>query len=122
MGRKRNKQLWLGMTEAEQKLFDDEYIKSGCKSRADFVLRLLADKPIVVVTDMTDILTELRRQGTNLNQLARIANTYGYTGEELTAAIRVNTETKIKLMELAEEVRQCRFSKERAVKRDRKKQ
>ena len=122
MGRKRNKQLWLGMTEAEQKLFDDEYIKSGCKSRADFVLRLLADKPIVVVTDMTDILTELRRQGTNLNQLARIANTYGYTGEELTAAIRVNTETKRKLMELAEEVRQCRFSKERAVKRDRKKQ
>ncbi len=37
----------------------------------EFVIRAIADKPIIVVENAGEILTELKRQGNNLNQAVR---------------------------------------------------
>ena len=37
----------------------------------EFVIRAITDKPITVVENVGEILTELKRQGNNLNQAAR---------------------------------------------------
>ncbi len=37
----------------------------------EFVIRAITDKPITVVENVGEILTELKRQGNNLNQAVR---------------------------------------------------
>ena len=37
----------------------------------EFVIRAIMDKPIIVVENTGEILTELKRQGNNLNQAVR---------------------------------------------------
>ena len=41
----------------------------------EFVIRAITDKPITVVENVGEILTELKRQGNNLNQAVRICTT-----------------------------------------------
>lgn len=80
--RTRNKQIWLAFTAAEAAKFDGEYIKTRYRSRADFVLALLDEKPVVVVESLTAALVELKRQGNNLNQIARLLHGGGQLPDE----------------------------------------
>lgn len=75
--RKRNRQIKMAMTDTELKRFDEEYNKTRCKSRTDFVMALLDDKPIIVIKDIIPVLAELRYQGNNLNQIAHKLNATG---------------------------------------------
>lgn len=47
----------------------------------EFVIRAIKDKPIIVVENAGEILTELKRQGNNLNQAVR-NNYYGIETEQ----------------------------------------
>lgn len=62
------------MTEKEKAYFNEKLEKSGTKNQTDFILALLRNKPIVVYNELVPILVELKRQGNNLNQVARAQN------------------------------------------------
>ena len=45
-------------------------------------LAVLKDKPITVIEDLKPMLVELKRQGNNLNQIARALNEFGGVPED----------------------------------------
>lgn len=69
--RTRNKAVTLRMTEEEYAFFREQMEKAQEKNQTDFFLAVLRKKKIVVVDDLSATLTELKRQGNNLNQIAR---------------------------------------------------
>ena len=68
------------MTEAEKELIDGKVKASGL-SKTDFLIKALADKPIVCIDNGAEILIELKRQGNNLNQAVK-SNYFGDTTEQ----------------------------------------
>lgn len=79
--RTRNKAVTLRMTEEEYQAFQEQFQKSEAKNQTDFVLRLLEKRPSTVNYELTDLLTELKRHGNNLNQIAHKLNAGGELGE-----------------------------------------
>lgn len=74
VNRTRNKAVTLRMTDDEYQMFQSQFQDSQAKNQTDFVLRLLKDRPSTVNYEMLYILAELKRQGNNLNQIARQLN------------------------------------------------
>jgi len=72
--RKRNIKITLRMSENEFNFFKKRMEVSKQKTQTDFFLAVLRSKPIVVVESLPHVLTELKRQGNNLNQIARQLN------------------------------------------------
>ena len=58
-----------------------ERIKNSEMSLQEFLLRSALDKPLVPKTVYQELLSEIRRQGVNLNQIARACN-LGNVAEE----------------------------------------
>ena len=106
--RKRNIQRLFRFTEAESSRFEEAYSRSGVKSKGQFVLQLLEGRPIIDFTELIPLRRELARQGTNLNQLARVANEMGYLGEELRDAIRKNNQLKAEIDQIVKEAHKRR--------------
>ena len=71
--RERNVQIKFYVTEAEAALLQQKIDESG-KSRRDFFLQLARSGKIV---RLDSLMSELKRQGNNLNQLTKVFNTYG---------------------------------------------
>lgn len=82
--RKRNKAVTLRMTENELAFFQKKMESARQKNQTDFFLAVLRKRKIVVVEDLRPALIELKRQGNNLNQIARQLN----EGTEFGAAAR----------------------------------
>lgn len=108
--RERNVQRLLRFTEAEAAHFEEAYLRSGARSKGQFVLQLLEGRPIIDFTELIPLRRELARQGTNLNQLARVANEMGYLGDELRDAVRKNNQLKSEIDKIMKEVKRCRYS------------
>jgi hypothetical protein len=72
------------MTPEEFDLFKKKMDKAKQKTQTDFILALLHKKPIVVIEDLKPMLQELKRQGNNLNQVARKLNESNSFGESAT--------------------------------------
>jgi len=53
----------------------------------EFVIRAITDKPITVVENAGEILTELKRQGNNLNQAVRNCYCDNDTRAELSSCV-----------------------------------
>lgn len=66
-------------TDKERQIIDVQIKQSGL-TMTEFVIRAIKDKPIIVVEHAGEILTELKRQGNNLNQAVR-NNYYGIETE-----------------------------------------
>ena len=66
--RRRNKQLIIRLTDSELAEFEKKMKKSKLKSRADFIMALVRDKPIIVPEGFRELAVELKREGNNLNQ------------------------------------------------------
>ena len=74
--RKRKKHVDLKLTESEFKEF--EKIAAEAKlSKQDFLYKAAFGKEIVVLENGVEIVRELIRIGTNLNQIAKVANASG---------------------------------------------
>ena len=86
------------MTGAEYEKWQKKYEKSKEKNQTDFLMRLLDKKVILVIEDYKSILAELKRQGNNLNQIARHLN----EGGKLTAGQRETLNGAWKLYEQIE--------------------
>lgn len=77
------------MSEDEFAFFRKQMETAKQKNQTDFFLAVLREKPIIVVEDFRQTLAELKRQGTNLNQVARQLHEGSEFGE---AAKRVMNE------------------------------
>ncbi|WP_279145782.1 plasmid mobilization protein [Clostridium tyrobutyricum] len=73
MGRIKDKQIKFWATEKEFNLIKKKVEESKLKQN-DFLLKCALEKKIFVIDDLQKIFVELKRQGVNLNQLARAVN------------------------------------------------
>jgi len=80
--RTRNKNLALKFTSEEMKEINLKIEKSGL-SKTDFILSCIREKDVVVITDITAVLSEIRKQGFNINQIAHAMNSYAHNLKEL---------------------------------------
>lgn len=62
-------------SEDERKIIDEKLKASGL-TMTDFIIKSITNKSIMVFENSGEILNELKRQGNNLNQIAR-ANYFG---------------------------------------------
>lgn len=77
MNKKRPKQITFRASQEEYKIIQTKIKKSGLKQQ-DFLLNMAMEKEIVFVEGLTELLTEVKRQGNNLNQLTRKLYSNGY--------------------------------------------
>ena len=77
----RNKAITLRMTPEEFDYFKSQMNKAKQKTQTDFFLAVLRKKPIIVIEDLRSMLHELKRQGNNLNQIAKVLNERTEFGE-----------------------------------------
>ena len=73
MNKKRPNTVAFRLSNSEKQILLDRIKKSGMTSQ-DFLLRSAIEKPIMNIDVFQSFLIELRKQGTNLNQLARACN------------------------------------------------
>ena len=86
MGRRRNRSVILRLSDEEMAALSSAVSRSGL-TRQEYLERLISDAYVpdaecgVVMRDMSrqlsEICLQIRKIGVNLNQIARIANTYG---------------------------------------------
>lgn len=77
MNKKRPKQITFRTSQEEYEIIQKKIKKSGLKQQ-DFLLNMAMEKEIVFVEGLTELLTEVKRQGNNLNQLTRKLYSNGY--------------------------------------------
>ncbi len=70
----RDKQMIVRFTELELSEFSEKIKRAKSKSRSDFIMSLVRNKTIIVPDGLPEITAELKRQGNNLNQIARLFN------------------------------------------------
>jgi len=93
------------MTQDEFDFFKRQLDTAKQKTQTDFFLTVLRKKPIVVIEDLRPMLQELKRQGNNLNQIARKLNETNNFGESATKVMNECWKTYRALGSLEEVVR-----------------
>ena len=84
-------------SEREKKLIDAKLKASG-KTMTDFIVQSITEKPVVNIDGGAEILSELKRQGNNLNQAVK-NNYFGKATErELLSCVDLCKETYRKLL------------------------
>lgn len=73
----RPKQVVFRLSEEEAKKLQRKVQQSGL-SQQNYILRAVLNKPIANTDGIKAIIPELKRQGTNLNQLTKKLNEKGY--------------------------------------------
>ena len=73
MARKRKYSLGIWLNEKELTQLKSKISKTNFK-QSEYIRRSLLDKKITVVPGIRDLIIELKRIGTNLNQLTRSVN------------------------------------------------
>ena len=58
------------VSEEERKIIDDK-VAASKMTRTEFIIRALEKQPVTVIPNAPELLTELKRQGNNLNQAVR---------------------------------------------------
>lgn len=71
--RKRNIQLKMYLSDEEYQAFIKQVNKSKL-TQTDFFIRCVTNKKVIVVEGLKDILVELKRIGSNINQIAKSLN------------------------------------------------
>jgi len=79
--------ITLRMTEQERNFFYSKCLLSKSKNQTDFFLSVLEKKPIIVITNLKEILSEFKRHGSNLNQIARALNEFGALNDDFEKVI-----------------------------------
>ena len=81
MNKKRQNTAAFRLSDSERQVLQDRIKNSGMTSQ-EFLLRSALQKPIMNVDVFEALLIELRRQGNNLNQIAKACN----SGKQMDAA------------------------------------
>ena len=89
MGRNQTERLTIRLTPEEKMALQERMYKAVAPSMRDFVLKMCMDGQIVVNEDLRELNQELRRQGNNLNQLARLAHQRRISAADLSELLEV---------------------------------
>jgi hypothetical protein len=73
MSRTRQKQIVIRMTETEFARVKKQIAASGLKQQ-EYLIRAILNKPIINTEGMKELIPQLKKLGTNLNQMTRLAN------------------------------------------------
>lgn len=90
MNKSRPKKITFRLSLSELSQLQERIEKSEMSSQ-EFLLRSVLDKPLVPKTVYQEILLEIRRQGVNLNQIARACNVGNFSEEKERLAEVLNT-------------------------------
>ena len=74
MGRLQSESIALHVTPEEKKAMVERMKEAVSPSMREFILRMCMDGKIVVNSDLRELNQELRYQGNNLNQLAKLCH------------------------------------------------
>lgn len=105
--RRRSEAITIRMTPEEHENFERKFLDSGAKNKTDFVISAVENVNIINAGDkISELLIELRRQGNNLNQIAKKANETGFVeSENLENAIQKNIKTQNELAGLIKKIK-----------------
>ncbi|WP_122791458.1 plasmid mobilization protein [Intestinibacillus sp. Marseille-P6563] len=94
MNQSRNKQVILRLSESELDLLHEKIKQSGMKQQK-YLLQAALNAPIINMGAIRELLPELKKQGINLNQIAKALNQRGYVDyhSSLRKALEAQTET-----------------------------
>lgn len=120
--RTRNKSFNIRFTEEEFEKVNDKILKSKL-NRTDFILKCVEDKDVIIIENLTESIVEFRRQGVNINQMAKAINEYvsdlealGYVHsgfknniEEFVFILRETRESNRKIIDLLYEIKEKEF-------------
>ena len=70
-----NKDLYFSFrVSEEEKLKIDKKIEKSKLKKSDFLRKTVLEKEIIVIEDFKEFFIEIKKQGTNINQIARALN------------------------------------------------
>ena len=75
VNRTRNKTMNLRFSPEELDEMNEKISQSGL-SKTEFILECVRDHPVIVIPELSECMTEFRKQGVNLNQMAKSLNEY----------------------------------------------
>ena len=102
MKRTRSHQVSFRLSEKEYALLQRKLAASGM-SLTEFFIETISKGKVIVINDFIPLLLELKRQGVNLNQLARRANQFSPLSEhEIITTLQQCQNSYRKLIELSE--------------------
>ena len=104
MKRKRNNQLIIRLTDKELAEFNRKMKEAKSKSRADFVMALVCDKPIIIPDPFREIAVELKREGNNFNQALKMMRVRGSPPWKMKISTEKLDELYSKIAEMLDEV------------------
>ena len=97
--RSRSVRFEFRCTPEEAKIINEKAAAAGM-NRTEFLIKSLSEKEIKIYPGLTDVLTELKREGINLNQCLRFANHDQMRVPELNEAIKNCNELYLKFLEI----------------------
>ncbi|SCX09626.1 mobilisation protein (MobC) [Ruminococcaceae bacterium P7] len=104
MKRTRSHQVSFRLNDKEYLLLQRKLAASGL-SLTEFFIETISKGKVIVISDFVPLLSELKRQGVNLNQLTRRINQFSPTTErEIITALQECQNTYRKLYALAEQL------------------
>ena len=104
MKRTRSHQVSFRLNDKEFALLQGKLAASGM-SLTEFFIETISKGKVIVISNFIPLLSELKRQGVNLNQLTRRINQFSPTTErEIITALQECQNTYRKLYALAEQL------------------
>ena len=102
--RTRSHQVSFRLNDKEYALLQRKLAASG-KSLTEFFIETISKGKVIVISDYIPLLSELKRQGVNLNQLTRRINQFSPTTErEIMSTLQQCQNSYRKLIELSEQL------------------
>ena len=104
MKRTRSHQVSFRLNDIEYALLQSKFAASG-KSLTEFFIETISKGKVIVINDFIPLLSELKRQGVNLNQLTRRINQFSpMTEQEIITTLQQCQNTYRRLYELSEQL------------------
>ena len=104
MKRTRSHQVSFRLSDKEYALLQKKLAASGM-SLTEFFIETISKGKVIVINDFIPLLSELKRQGVNLNQLTRRINQFSPTTErEIMSTLHQCQNTFRQLCELSEQL------------------
>ena len=104
MKRIRSHQVSFRLNDKEYALLQRKLATSG-KSLTEFFIETISKGKVIIIRDFIPLLSELKRQGVNLNQLTRRINQFSQTSEqEIITTLQQCQNSYRKLIELSEQL------------------
>lgn len=85
--RSRDKTLAIRLSGSELYKFNSKFALAHQSGKAEFLMRLLEECPINIIEDIVPLRADLKKLGTNINQIAKVLNSKYYTDDKIDLGI-----------------------------------